>query len=253
MTILDVQGIPLTSTAPPPAPYAKVLRVEGYGATRNLHLLASGRLDPVNAWLRRAGGLNRHNGPMYRVVWGWERPRVYGLGGGSELEFFHLERWMPFDHLITEDEWERTELGFLREIPSYEPEPYPRHGDYLNINTCRWGVKDTDGKRVAKFRWPDSPANFETELLWFEGAFVKDQIRLARTREEVAEAVVEDQKLLRQRERENVQRIEDDFMIRELIEDQTATLFRNPTLRKEPSFMLSPTTGKRRRRRAMVH
>jgi hypothetical protein len=186
---------------------------------------------------------------MYRVVWGWERPHLYGVGGGRDLEFFHLERWMAMEPYVDEEEWADQEALSLRTYGDrYVPEPYPRHGEYMLVRTCMWGVPGADGKRRGVFRWPDSPASADGDLRWFEAALVVDRIRLARTRYDVQAQVREDQEFMKQREREEYHRVEDEFGIRELVEDQAATLIRNPTLRKDPSFFLSPATRYKRTR-----
>src|ERR1035437_9621705 len=218
-------------------------RVSGYGATRNLGLFSERRIKAVNHRLKANGGLNPFGQPMYRVVWGWDRPHLYGVGGGQFLEFFHLERWMDLTCYFTENEWEANELRQAQEFGSrYPVQPFPRHGDYMEIAPCWYAVKGG----APLFRMPDSKASPLSDLTWDEGALIRDRIRLARTRGEIREEGLEDQAFLKQRQTENNQRISDQFGIREVAEDMTHRLIRNPSLQKNPDFMLSPAVGYKR-------
>lgn len=230
--------------------FPALCHVAGYGATRNLHLLVADRLRPINRWLRERGGLNRNNEPNYRVVWGWERPDVYGMGGGMNLEFFHLERWEPMERWFTEDEWITNEMKLADELGTgYRMLPFPRRGDYLAVERpCLWAIPDRNGRRVAHFRWPDTPANPGSDLLWYQGAFINNQIRLRLSRKQVAEKVAASQAVADAEVREETQRIQDSFGIRELTEDEAHFLIRNPTLRNEPELMLSPAVSYKRTR-----
>jgi hypothetical protein len=221
--------------------------VDGYGATRNMHVYTERRIKAVNLRLKRNGGLNPFGEATYRIVWGWDRPHLYGVGGGAFLEYFHLERWMDLTCYFTENEWEANELAQAREFGSrYQIQPFPRHGDYMEIATCWLAVADSSGKKKPQFRMPDSAGSALDLLTWDEGALIRDQLRLARTRGQIAEEVIEDQAFLKQLQTEKNQRIEDQFGIRELAEDMTHRLIRNPTLRSNPNFMLSPATGYKR-------
>jgi hypothetical protein len=93
---------------------------------------------------------------------------------------------------------------------------------------------------------PDSDASALSLLTWDEGYLINDKARLARTKGQIAEEVIEDQLYLKQLQTEKNQRISDLFGIREIAEDMTTRLIRNPTLRSEPDFMLSPAVGYKR-------
>lgn len=202
----------------------------GYGPTRNLHLLMDERLKGWNAFLELKGGLNPHRKAMYRLVWGWQRPDLYGIGDSTDLEFFHLERWVPMV-VYDEEEWDERELSCAKQNPRYRIQPFPRHGEYILIATCRWGLGPV-GQRKAYFRVPDDR--------WLMGRLEIDFERRERTKAEVAEQVKDTMEAQRQLEIERNNRISDDLGLRDLVETETHMLLRNPTLRKEQSLMLAP-------------
>jgi hypothetical protein len=226
--LLDSAGRPIYSALP----VSDVPRVPGIGAAKNLHLLWGRRFEEWNAHLKKIGGVNPHGGPNYRLSWGWQRPDLYGIGDLKYLEFFHLERWEPMGIFMDEEDWEARELDFKRANERYRIEPYPRHGEYVEIRVCRWGIKDENGVRQPHFRTPDKT--------WLEGALVWDFIRRDRTKQDVAEEVKETQSAWKQLEIERTNRIQDEMGIRDLAEKETALLIRNPSLRNDQSLMLAP-------------
>lgn len=225
--LLDSTGRPIYSALPVPVPF----RLPGYGPTKNLHLLVERRFMEWNAFLLLKGGENVYRGPMYRLVWGWQRPELYGLGDATHLEYFHLERWDSMA-LYDEDEWDERELSMARKSDKYRIQPFPRQGDYFEIETCVHKSTGPDGKRKLYFRVPD-----EGWLMW---RLALDFERRNRTKADIAAQVKESQEIAKQFQIERYNRISDDMGIRDLAEKETALLIRNPSLRNDQSLMLAP-------------
>lgn len=247
LTELPRPEMPPTEAPGAGALFPSLFHCAGYGAARNLHLLVEDRLRPINRWLRDVGGLNRHNEPNYRVVWGWENPGYYGMNGGKFLEFFHFEWWRPMEGEVTESEWDEEQQMIVRESGgTREARPYPRHGEYKWIAACEWGV-GKPGQMTAVFRWPDSGMISAPGVRWYEYQLFDHMRRRARSRAAIAEEVARTQALAKQEERERNERLMDENGdIRQLVEDEVEALYRNPTLRTEPEFMLSPAVARKR-------
>jgi hypothetical protein len=224
------------------------------GAMRNLHLFIEARLRRINGWLADHGGLNPFGFPMYQVVWGWQRPEIYGIEGvGSQLEFFHMERWLP--ELMSVEEWEWNEAKRHHQLGNkYVRHDYLPHGDWHTIlKPCYTPVRTASGEVVQTFRWPDSHTRNGSGLLWYQDALIADRIRLARTKTQIADQVQQHQVVQRDIQRENTQRVSDDNGIRDLIETETQFLLRNPSLRADPDLMLSTVARKKRTKHRVVN
>lgn len=219
----------------------------GLGAIRNLHLLAGRRYAEWNRYLHAIGGSNPFGEPTYRLTWGWERPKLYD---DAAAELFHLERWMPMELFCDEREWDLREMSYRLQIGDmYHPEPYPRMGEYFEIQPCQWGLCDKCNEplcecpkrhRVAHFRWPDKA--------WLDGAVVRDRIRLERTRQEIADQVAANEAAEAQEKKERLEEIQDQHGVREMVDAEAHMLIRNPTLRQDPSLMLSPAVAHKKTR-----
>ena len=203
-------------------------REPGIGAAMNLHLLWGKRFQQWNAYLKKHGGLNIHGEPNYRIVWGWQRPDLYRVGDSKYLEFFHLERWQPTEMFMDEEEWNHEEWK-ARDLVGdrYQVQPFPRHGEYVEIAPCR-----RKGEKEAFFGAPS--------IAWLERALTLDFYRRDRTKADVKAEVQESLQARRQQEIERNNRVSDELGIRELAETETHMLIRNPSLRKDPGLMLSP-------------
>lgn len=211
---------------------------DGYIHRRNLHHLWADYLKPLHALCLEYGGRNRHGQPNYRLVYGWECPQDYV---GKKLEFFHMQRWVPVADFCSEAEWNWNERVEAQRLGSrYVMQPYPRHGEYLHIRTCRGG--GTIDKPVppsqATFRRPDHK--------WVAGAIISNQLQLNRTAQEIRDEVAESNEYWKRLEREKAAKTGDEFQIREMAETMAAMLIANPTLRRDPSLLLSPAVSYKR-------
>jgi hypothetical protein len=200
-------------------------------AMRNLHLLVPSVYREANDVALRCGGLNRHGLPVYRVVWGWEEPHVYIAWA---REFFYLQRWIPAERISTEEDWLLNQKKALWEEPGFIPEPYPRQGEYVTVRKCQW-ARSVNGRKVGFFRWPDRP--------WVEGAIIHNKADMDRTPGQIREDVAAHLIAEKRRERQLFRQVEDQHDIRNIRETMTERLIRNPSLRKDPSFILSPATS----------
>lgn len=215
-----------------------------YGPTRNLHLLWEKRFKEWNDFLARAGGYNKYGEPKYRIVWGWQFPDCYGIGGDEGIEFFRMERWVP-ETEFDEDEWHAKEKGLTLLSPKYQMKPFPRHGEYLEIETCSFERRTPDGKVEVCF--------LEPRASWYEWRLSRDIQRLARTRDEIREEIAEDNAMKKTLARRANKKILDDAGVSEVAEDEVRLLHRNPTLRKDPDLMLSPAMEKKRTRHRIAN
>jgi hypothetical protein len=208
-------------------------------AMRNLHLLVPSVYRNANAVALKCGGRNRHGDPNYRVVWGWEDPILYV---SVAREFFYLQRWLAVERFTSEIEWQYDQEKFLREEPGLlEPEPFPRHGEYFTVRQCRWAVP-AGGRKVAVFRWPDT--------IWVENAITNNRLDMARTPGEIRADVAWSFAAEEKQRRQLFHQIEDEHDVRNVRETMAHRMIRNPSLRKDPSFLLSPATARSARKRA---
>ena len=202
---------------------------------RNLHLLVPSVYREANEAALLYGGTNRHGGPHYRVVWGWEDPYTYI---SRARDFFYLQRWLAAETIAFEEEWEDIQRRSVWADQSFIPEPYPRHGGYITVRKCQWAVP-FNGKKIGVFRWPIP--------LWVEGAIIHNRADMGRTQDEIRMDVVANLAEQRSREKAGFVKIEDDLDIRNIRETMAERLIRNPSLRKDPSFILSPAQAGGRR------
>ena len=203
-------------------------------AMRNLHLLVPSIYREANEAALRYGGTNRHGGPHYRVVWGWEYPYLYVA---QAREFFYLQRWLPVEKIATEEEWAYQQKMALWQEPLWIPEPFPRHGDYITVRKCQWAVP-LNGKKVGTFRWPIP--------LWVEGAIIHNRADMGRTPGEIKADVAASLAAEQRKQKQLYRQVEDELDIRNIRETMAERLIRNPSLRKDPSFILSPAESGRR-------
>jgi hypothetical protein len=92
--------------------------------------------------LTLAGGLNRHNEPNFRIVWGWSRMDwIYSLRTHSyhlapryivRPNRWYIEQWLPPERYGTPESWARAQTekedNYARSFELCGP--YPRRGDY---------------------------------------------------------------------------------------------------------------------------
>jgi hypothetical protein len=255
--LVDVTGRPIAVPPPRvgPIPLQSLVPKEiGIGAATNLHLLVGRRYDEWNRYLHEMGGENVFRGPNYRLVWGWERPHAYGLPDPSQLEFFHIERWVPIGLFCDEDEWYGGEMALAKHIPNYRIQRYPKQGEYVLIRTCRWGLCDKCNEakcgcpnrhRTARFRWPDKH--------FLGGALVEDFYRRSRSGDDIKAEVQETEAFKKKLETEALNKIQDEYGIRDLVETETDLLIRNPSLRKDPGLLVSPAVAHKPTRRRIAN
>jgi len=216
--------IPLPASGPVAEPFS-------IGRARNLHLLCAGYLKPLQALCLEYGGLNPYRKPNYRLVYGWQCPNDYV---GENLDLFHIQRWLPT--LDTEESWAAKEkLEAARHGGLYIPEPYPRQGNYHHIETSRLGKKG--------FLWPRRE--------WVIDVILENLERQKRTPDQIRLELEADRQRRKRLENEKAAKTGDKYQVRELAEKEAALLIANPSLRRDPSLLLSPAVSYKRTKKAV--